>query len=115
MTTVTVFKQANGFIDGYRAVGHAGSGKYGKDIVCAAISVLTQSIGEGIVHVANAKASVRIDEDTGFYEILLEDHQDQRLLDQAQILLKTFENAVAALAQDRQYSGYIRMNYSERR
>ncbi len=115
MTTVTVFKSEDGFISGYRARGHAGSGKYGQDIVCAAISVLTQSVGDGILHVVNAKADVSYDEAKGFYELNVHEKQPKELLDQTQILLQTFENAVIAIAQNKQYSAYVRMNYSERR
>ena len=115
MTTVTIFKRADGFITGYRARGHAGSGKYGNDIVCAAISVLVQSTGDGIVNVVKARAHLRIDEDSGFYELILDENQESRASEGAQILLKTFENAITAIAKDREYSDYVRMNYTERR
>ena len=115
MTTITVFRRKDGALTGFRASGHADAGKYGHDIVCAAISVLTQSVGQGITDVAKARASVRMDENTGFYEVLLDESQDDASFEKAQVLLKTLENSLIAMNNDTQYSAFIRINYSERR
>lgn len=115
MVTITFFKLNNDTLTGYRASGHAGYGKYGQDIVCAAVSVLTQATGKGILQVAGAKAEKRIDESTGFYELKLKEDQPDSVLEKAQVLLKTLEIALVAIANDKQYSGSIRINYTERR
>ena len=115
MTTITFFKSTDNRLTGYRASGHAGYGKHGQDILCSAISALTQAIGQGIKDVVNASAEMRCDDNSGFYEITVEDQQSAEVLEKVQILLRTLENALIAIANDRQYSGSIRINYSERR
>ena len=43
MITVKVFVDSEGSYKGFRVTGHAGYGEVGEDIVCAAVSVLTQN------------------------------------------------------------------------
>lgn len=115
MVTITFFKCSDDKLLGYRASGHAGFGKYGQDIVCAAVSALTQATGQGILQIASALADIKTDESTGYYELILRDNQSEIAADRAQTLLKTLEIALIAIAKDKQYSGFIRINYSERR
>lgn len=44
-----VLEQSKGKVQGIRVTGHAMAGKPGEDIVCAAVSVLTQTILLGIM------------------------------------------------------------------
>ena len=43
MITVKVFVDSNGRYRGFHVEGHSGYGAYGEDILCAAVSVLTQN------------------------------------------------------------------------
>ena len=43
MITVDLFKNEQGLITGYKVSGHAGFAAAGEDIVCGAVSVLTQT------------------------------------------------------------------------
>ncbi|MBQ3668597.1 MAG: ribosomal-processing cysteine protease Prp [Clostridia bacterium] len=115
MTTVTFFKRENGSIEGFRASGHAGFAAYGKDIVCAAISSLTQSTANGITDIVKADADVKCDADTGYLELMLKENRDIQKEHDAQILLKTLELALTELSQDKQYTGTIRIIIRERR
>lgn len=40
MITVTIYKDQTGHYKGFQTNGHAGSAAYGKDIICAAVSML---------------------------------------------------------------------------
>ena len=48
MVRVTVDRAAHGGISGFRASVHSGSGTAGRDIVCAAVSALTQTAVLGL-------------------------------------------------------------------
>ena len=53
MTTITIYKSDKGSYKGFTCKGHAGSAMSGKDIVCAAISILvinTVNSLEELVH-----------------------------------------------------------------
>ena len=120
MTTVTFFKEAgresgNEVYLGFRASGHAGYAEYGSDVVCAAISALTESTAMGLNEVVRAKVRVTTDEDKGLLEAILEDGQSEETMQKAQILLVTLKKALTAIAEDRQFPGTIRITTKERR
>lgn len=48
MIRVRIERDSTGRIEGFEAKGHAGAGPRGKDIVCAAVSVLTDSVFLGL-------------------------------------------------------------------
>jgi uncharacterized protein YsxB (DUF464 family) len=48
MIRVRIERDSMGRIRGFEATGHAGAGPRGKDIVCAAVSVLTDSVFLGL-------------------------------------------------------------------
>ena len=48
MIRVRIERDATGRIQGFDAKGHAGAGPRGNDIVCAAVSVLTDSVFLGL-------------------------------------------------------------------
>lgn len=48
MIRVKIERDSMGRVQGFEATGHAGAGPRGKDIVCAAVSVLTDSVFLGL-------------------------------------------------------------------
>ncbi|CUS26152.1 hypothetical protein FC70_GL001735 [Paucilactobacillus oligofermentans DSM 15707 = LMG 22743] len=79
----------------FQVTGHAESGPYGQDIVCAAISVLTISTINGLEEVIDMHPQV-ISDDTegGFISV-----QKLKIDHDSQILLKTLINGVRDVAQ----------------
>ena len=51
MTKVDIFINQDGYIHGFQAKGHSGYAVHGEDIVCAAISALTQATVIGLTEV----------------------------------------------------------------
>lgn len=76
-------------ISGFCLSGHAGSGAYGQDIVCAAVSVLAINTVNSLEKLALVKPKVEIDEVDGGYLSLELDAQDLADL-KAQLLLQSF-------------------------
>ncbi|WP_409022633.1 ribosomal-processing cysteine protease Prp [Dellaglioa sp. P0083] len=52
-------------IDAFEITGHADSGEYGQDIVCAAVSVLTINTVNSLTELAKLNPDVEMDEDNG--------------------------------------------------
>lgn len=88
MIKVTFYTCKNKYV-GITSEGHANYSEYGTDIVCSAISSITQSLALGILEVLKLKAKYEIDEEDGYLELRLPDIKDERLLDNAQVLFKT--------------------------
>ena len=113
MTKVTFFKREDGLLDGFEASGHSGYGVSGSDIVCAAISALTQAAAGGISEVVKAPAETRTDEDMGYFSCFLGANAAEEKRKNAQILLETLKMALEAISKD--YPGTIRIILRERR
>ncbi|WP_251546244.1 ribosomal-processing cysteine protease Prp [Limosilactobacillus caecicola] len=94
-------------IASFKMTGHADSGEYGQDIVCAAVSVLAISTVNGLERVVHSKPAIKKNEDEGGY--LEVTHLDLR--HDSQILLETFLNGLLDI-QDR-YHEYIRVKMYE--
>ncbi|WP_418627334.1 ribosomal-processing cysteine protease Prp [Anaerosinus sp.] len=56
---IEIFRNALGLVVGFSAKGHAGTAKHGKDIVCAAISALTQTTALGLVKHLNREIDLQ--------------------------------------------------------
>ena len=81
MTTVTFYK-SNDIYTGFEAKGHAFFDSYGKDIVCASISVLMINTINSIEELCNGSFDLKEDEDEGILGIFLKksDVKDIQLL-----------------------------------
>lgn len=71
MITVTVFRD-NKCFTGFELNGHAGFAGYGKDIVCAAVSVLVINTINSLEQFTDQKFEVQSDETTGFIRCSLQ-------------------------------------------
>ena len=69
MIDVTVLR-AGGETFGFTSSGHAEYDEYGRDIVCSAVSALTQTCVLGLTKVVGIDAGVSISEETGITCIL---------------------------------------------
>ena len=112
-TTVTFFKRSDGALIGYSAIGHSGYADAGADIVCAAISALTQSTLNGLKNVLKAPVMFEQDDDGAFIEAKLTPEASQDQVQQAQLLLVTLLEGLQAI--QRGYPRNLRIIFKERR
>ena len=112
-TTVTFLKRSDGALLGYRANGHSGYAESGADIVCAAISALTQTTLNGLKNVLKAPVMFDQDDDGAFIEAILTPEASEDQIRQAQLLLVTLLEGLQAI--QREYPRNLRMIFKERR
>lgn len=77
--------------DGYRSIeisGHAGYDEYGKDIVCAAVSALAQTIALGLEKVAGIKAKIK--KKDGYFLLNMPKSLPDEKADKANVIIETF-------------------------
>ena len=67
MTTVTIYKSSYNY-NGLRCKGHASYGKYGKDIVCASVSILVINTLNAMEELADEVFETKSDQETGYIE-----------------------------------------------
>ena len=112
-TTVTFRKRSDGALLGYAADGHSGYAEEGADIVCAAISALTQSTLNGLKNVLGAPVMFDQDDGGAFMEALLTPEATEAQIQQAQLLLVTLLEGLQAI--QREYPRNLRIIFRERR
>ena len=112
-TTVTFLKRSDGALLGYRANGHSGYAEAGADIVCAAISALTQTTLNGLKNVLKAPVMFDQDDDGAFIEAILTPEASEDQIRQAQLLLVTLQEGLQAI--QRGYPRNLRIIFKERR
>ena len=112
-TTVTFLKRSDGALIGYSAIGHSGYAEAGADIVCAAISALTQTTLNGLANVLKAPVMFDQDDDGAFIEAILTPEATETQIQQAQLLLVTLLEGLQAI--QREYPRNLRIIFKERR
>ena len=75
MIRVRIERDSTGRIRGFEAKGHAGAGPRGNDIVCAAVSVLTDSVFLGLDR--HLKREMEWDADSGDISVRLKEAPDE--------------------------------------
>ena len=100
-------------ITGFSVSGHSGYGEAGTDIVCAAISVLTQTTLNGLANVLKAPVMFDQDDDGAFIEAILTPEASEMQIQQAHLLLVTLLEGLQAI--QREYPRNLRIIFKERR
>ena len=106
-------RRSDGAMIGYQAEGHSGYACAGADIVCAAVSALTQSTLNGLKNVLKAPVMFDQDDDGAFIEAILTPEASEDQIRQAQLLLVTLLEGLQAI--QRGYPRNLRIIFKERR
>lgn|SRR5574344_1683026 len=89
MTTIKISKK-NDYIISVECKNHAGFADYGKDIVCAGISCITQTAVLGIKKLTKVGNNYVVDENSGYLKLeLLDIEKDSSSFHDAQVILNT--------------------------
>lgn len=102
MTHIDVKRNVEGHIVECHFRGHAKAGPYGEDIVCAAISMLSQTSLLGLHEVAKQSMEYRIED--GELDILL----SEPITERGQTILETMLLGIKNVAN--QYSDFVRVS-----
>lgn len=99
MTNITLF-YSEGNLTGFQCKGHSGFARAGKDIVCAAVSVLSTTCANALESVAGVTPDIAVDD--GYMKITLPQGCESH---DAQVILRTFEQGVRDI--EASYPKYI--------
>ncbi|NLV89822.1 MAG: ribosomal-processing cysteine protease Prp [Tissierellia bacterium] len=110
MIIVRVYRDHENYIKKYTVEGHANFDEYGKDIVCAAVSVLAQTTLLALVDVCGLKEDrikYEIDDNRGFLNVELPIDIEKPELDKTQIVLETFFLGIKSIIES--YPEYVKL------
>ena len=104
MTTITVYSTA-GHVTGFEAKGHSGYAAAGEDIVCAAVSALTQTAYLGLVEYVSPETQVR--QKGGALRVTLPQGLSEGQLEKAELILGTM--LIGLRSAEENYSDYLKI------
>lgn len=105
MITVSFIRE-KGLYTGFDCSGHAGYADAGSDIICSAVSALTQTTVLGITEVAQIPARVTIKNEGHIHCCIGKDTSDTQRKE-ADLLLSTLSMGLHAV--DESYPGYLKI------
>ncbi len=105
------FLTKNKNIVAFEISGHTGYADWGKDILCSAISAISQSACLGIQKVLKINAIVNKNDKTGYLKLVLPKNLSDELLKKSQIILKTMQLSIEDLTFD--YGDYIKLEVQD--
>ncbi|WIV10611.1 ribosomal-processing cysteine protease Prp [Proteiniborus sp. MB09-C3] len=114
MTKITILKNRNGSIVEYEIKGHTGYGAFGEDILCASISILSQTALISLNEVCGIKENdifYSIDDKRGYLKVSIPFELPREQREKADIVLKTMEVGLKGLIDI--YPDYITLKYRE--
>lgn len=107
MTTIKIKKRNNDIIS-VECSNHTGFAEYGKDIVCAGVSSITQTAVLGIKELTNCKHNYVVDEKSGFLKLeIIDIDKNSADYKNAQVILNTMLLGIKNLQE--QYPKYIKL------
>ena len=106
MINITVIKRNNKIIT-IEATGHSGYAESGSDIVCAAVSTLTQALINGLIEVVKISPKYTIDEDIPHLSVTLPNEMNYEESKYAQVLMCSTYLALKDIADS--YSKFIKI------
>ncbi|NLY43667.1 MAG: ribosomal-processing cysteine protease Prp [Clostridiaceae bacterium] len=113
MIIVEIYRNKMNDIEKFVIRGHSGYARAGSDIVCAAVSSVSQAAVLGLTEVLGLKIGLKIEEDSGFkgsgpyLECILPSDLDSNFREKANILLQTMFLTIKSI--EEQYSEYVQI------
>lgn len=104
---VDIYRTTSGDVVGFTASGHAGYARKGSDIVCAAVSVLTQTAVLALPKHAGVTPTVSVDEESGLLTCRLPDQLEPQQMERAQVILQSMVTGLVEVA--REYGKHVRI------
>jgi len=103
MTEITFYRDYNDKIYGFECSGHSGYAKAGRDIVCAAISVLTINFVNSVDEFTNSCCETEEIEKTGYLKVTVKDYDNNDV----QLLFKSLSLGLNGIQEE--YSRYLKL------
>lgn len=106
MIQVTVFRKDNR-ISSFELSGHADSGPYGYDLVCAGVSAVSIGTVNAVIELCEIEPAIEQGEEGGYLRVVLPDGLSREISEKAQIL---FEGMLVSLKSiELEYSEFIKI------
>ncbi|WP_394217913.1 ribosomal-processing cysteine protease Prp [Halobacillus trueperi] len=107
MIHVSMFR-SQGEITGFEISGHAESGPYGHDLVCAAVSAVSFGAVNAVISLCGFEPDVEQGGEGGYLKITLPEDLDDAIHSKAQTLLEGMQVSLETIEQE--YDQYMKIS-----
>ena len=104
MISATIKEKANKIV-GYEISGHAESGEYGHDVVCAAVSVLGITTANNLYNIGKVKPLAEMKD--GYLKVEIPITLSKKQEEVTQLLMQAFKNAMTEVTDE--YGDFIEL------
>ncbi|HEY4601176.1 MAG TPA: ribosomal-processing cysteine protease Prp [Cerasibacillus sp.] len=108
MINVYVFRKQNA-ITAFELSGHAESGPYGHDLVCAAVSAVSFGAVNAVSELCQIDLDIDQGEEGGYLRVALPSHLEQSTKEKAMLLLEGMVVSLETIERD--YGEFIKIHY----
>ncbi|MGM8214239.1 ribosomal-processing cysteine protease Prp [Bacillaceae bacterium W0354] len=105
MVEMIVFRDDEEHIKGFEMSGHANSGPYGHDLVCAAASAVSFGSINAIISICGIEPLIDMNDDGGYLKVMLPEKMAKESFEKAQTLLQGMLVSFQTIEKD--YHQYI--------
>ncbi|HLS65733.1 MAG TPA: ribosomal-processing cysteine protease Prp [Pseudogracilibacillus sp.] len=106
MITVTVYRKDKN-VQAFEISGHANSGPYGYDLVCAAVSAVSFGAVNAIFEMTNVSPEVKQNDEGGYLYVQLPSIGDKTELERTQTIIDTMLVSLRTIERD--YRSFIQV------
>ena len=103
MTKISLYKDEDGKITGFTSEGHSGYADAGSDIVCAAVSVLTENLVNSVEELLKVDVDAEVREKDAYLNVSVKDYKR----DDVQLLFSAMELGLKEIADS--YKRYVKL------
>ncbi|RYL93885.1 ribosomal-processing cysteine protease Prp [Sporolactobacillus sp. THM7-4] len=107
MISLTVDRDSDGRISHFKMTGHADSGPYGYDLVCAGVSAVSFGALNAVEVLAGIKMNVRQSDQGGYLECSCPKNTGTGSLEKAQLILEAMLVSMQTI--EKSYGQYIKI------
>lgn len=109
MVSFSIKRDRNNRINGFTCSGHADYSEKGTDIVCAAVSALTQSAILALERLVGVKLALKADSKTGLIDCSWDNYPD--IIEQSELVIRMV--ALGLIEIQKQYPDHLKVNEVE--
>ncbi|GEN31419.1 hypothetical protein HNQ35_000817 [Cerasibacillus quisquiliarum] len=108
MITVYIYRK-QGEITAFELSGHAESGPYGHDLVCAAVSAVSFGAINAVTELCQIDLGIDQGEEGGYLRVTLPSHLERKTREKAMLLLEGMVVSLETIERD--YGEFIKIHY----
>ena len=99
MIKIKIFRE-QGLINGFKLSGHADSGTYGYDLVCAGVSAVSFGSVNAVTSLCNIELDINMNDEGGYLEVFIPHNISSEMKEQARLIFEAMVISLITIEND---------------